>query len=57
MLGIDLTTVLVIIGAVILLFLLLDFLFAGGGMTGGMTLAPAVTQVQVWAQRRSAVRR
>lgn len=41
MFGVDLTTVLVIIGAAILLFLLLDFLFAGGGMTSAMTGAAA----------------
>lgn len=36
MLGIDLTTVLVILGALVILFLALDFLFAGGGMTSAM---------------------
>ncbi len=36
MFGIDWTIVLVGLGALVLLFLLLDFLFAGGGMTGGM---------------------
>ncbi len=36
MIGIDLTTVLLILGALFLLFLIVDLLFAGGGMTGGM---------------------
>jgi len=36
MFGIDLTTVLVILGALIVLFLAFDFLFAGGGMTSAM---------------------
>ena len=36
MLGFDLTTAFVIIIALVLLFLALDFLFAGGGMTSAM---------------------
>jgi hypothetical protein len=36
MLGIDLTTALMILGALIILFLAIDFLFAGGGMTSGL---------------------
>ena len=36
MLGIDLTTALVILAALVLLFLVLDLLFAGGGMTNAM---------------------
>ena len=36
MLGIDLTTTLVILAALVVLFLALDFLFAGGGMTSAM---------------------
>ena len=34
MFGIDLTTALVILGALVILFLAIDFLIAGGGMTG-----------------------
>lgn len=41
MFGIDLTTALVILAALIVLFLVSDFLFAGGGMTGGMMGAAA----------------
>ncbi len=36
MLGIDLTTALVIVIALVVLFLAFDFLFAGGGMTSAM---------------------
>jgi hypothetical protein len=36
MLGVDLTTLLLIIGALVLIFLALDFVFAGGGMTSAM---------------------
>ncbi len=36
MVGIDLTTVLLLIVGLVVLFLALDFLFAGGGMTGAM---------------------
>ncbi len=41
MFGIDWTIVLIGLGALVLLFLLLDLLFAGGGMTGGMMGAAA----------------
>ena len=41
MFGIDLTTLLGIVIAVVAIFLLLDLLFAGGGMTGGMMGAAA----------------
>ncbi len=36
MFGIDLTTVLAIVGALVLLFLVADFVFAGGGMTSAV---------------------
>ncbi len=36
MLGIDLTTALVILGALVILFLAFDFVFAGGGMTSAL---------------------
>ena len=36
MVGIDWTIVLVAIAVIVVLFLALDFLFAGGGMTGAM---------------------
>jgi hypothetical protein len=40
MFGMDFTTLLVMIAAAIILFVALDFLFAGGGMTSAVTLAP-----------------
>lgn len=36
MFGIDLTTLLIILGAAVLVWLALDFLLAGGGMTSAM---------------------
>ena len=36
MLGVDLTTLLLIVNALGVVFLVLDFLFAGGGMTSAM---------------------
>jgi len=36
MLGIDWTIVLIGLGALLILFLAVDFLFAGGGMTGAL---------------------
>lgn len=41
MLGIDWTLVLIGLGVLVILFLAVDFLFAGGGMTGGMIGAAA----------------
>ena len=41
MFGIDLTTILVILGALVVLFLVIDLVFAGGAITGGMMGATA----------------
>ena len=41
MFGIDLTSVIVIFAALIVLFLVIDLVFAGGAMTGGMMGATA----------------
>ncbi len=41
MFGIDLTTLLVLVAVLIAVFLVIDFLFAGGAMTSGMMGATA----------------
>jgi hypothetical protein len=41
MIGIDLTTLFIVVIAIVAVFLLFDLLFAGGGMTGGMMGAAA----------------